>query len=90
MKMKPHKFYELETAINRILKENPGVTYQYSVGAFPRSESVKDLQKRFCFDLLYAANTMGYLRLDSVYDGLNDSHMYTALKQVCPIITRKY
>lgn len=92
MKMKTEHFDILKNEITDILKFNPEIVSDYENGLFPRSDNVKDLQKRFCFDLWYAA--MGRLRtnfeVSDLYSYLNDDHIYTALKKICPTVVRKY
>ena len=61
----------------------------YETGNFPRSDRVKDLQKRFCFDMWNASGGTQYA-CDTLYDYLNDDHIYTALKHICPQVTKRY
>ncbi len=61
----------------------------YETGNFNNSEHVKDVQLRFCFDMSYIAGLDSFV-CDILYKYLNDSNYYTALKRVCPKVTRKY
>ena len=62
----------------------------YRNGEFPRADKVKDLNMRYRWDLLWAANRDRQLRgvrtiLDECYDeGLNDTHIDSALKAIIP------
>ena len=60
----------------------------YETGAFPRSEKVKDLQQRFAFDMYY--NTPGLNAVICMMPGINDEHIYTALRAICPKVVRRY
>lgn len=83
----------LKTGVDKVLTNNPHAAQAYEEGRFARSEKVKDLQRRFCFDVFYASGvkigdgvgTSG----DIIGDYTND-HLYTALKAVCPKVERKY
>lgn len=89
MKITPDDYSKLEVAINTVLeKHNPdgALVEAYETGQFPRSEKVKDLQMRFCFDLLHAAR----VDVHDMYRYLNDDHVYTALRAICPTVTRRY
>lgn len=59
----------------------------YEAGQFPRSEHVKDLNKRFRWDLAWA-----FLKddLQVLYEGYTDAHIDTALQSIVPTITRRY
>jgi len=92
MKIKPDHLKILKTEIDKILEKhntNNILINEYETGNFDRSKDVKDLQKRFCFDLLYGAGLMKFV-CDTLYIYMNDDHLYTALKKVCPKVTRKY
>ena len=53
----------------------------YLAGDFPRAELVKDLDKRYRWDLAYAAG----VHFGDLYDeGLNDTHIDTALRMIVP------
>jgi len=67
---------------------------KYETGDFLLANTVKDLQKRFCFDTLY--NVKFYCPavqqcISRLYDvGLTDDNIYSALKRICPTVTKKY
>lgn len=66
-------------------KDTPEVRAAYLRGDFPRSELVKDLNKRYRWDLFHATVPNEFVR--GQYDaGLNDSHLYTALKSAVPAL----
>jgi hypothetical protein len=89
MKIKPEHFEHLKTEIEAILSKYDRVVDEYEKGQFPRSEKVKDLQKRFCFDVLYGAGLSKWV-CDNLYPYMNDDHLYTALKAICPKLERKF
>jgi len=87
MKMSKKMFNELEKRIQAILKKYPGIIEEYEIGQFPRSDKVKDLQTRFCFDLFFCT---GIGVRDYYKAGLNDDHIATALRRACPKVEKKY
>ncbi len=89
MKMKPHHFVTLKTEIKKVLTENPKIVQLYESGQFLKSDKVKDLQRRFCFDLLYKAGLNSWVS-NMLYTYLDDNNIYTALKKTCPTVTRKF
>jgi len=88
MKMKQEHFDYIEKEINIILEkynDEGQLVERYRSGNFPRAKAVKDLQKRFCFDLYYGAGLARW-SCDNLCTYLNDEHIYTALKKICPVI----
>ena len=61
----------------------------YETGKFPRSERVKDLQTRFNFDLMYCAKLTPFI-CETIYKYAHDEHIATALKAICPKVTKRY
>jgi hypothetical protein len=89
MKMIKKDYESLKADINLILENQPSVVQLYESGDFIRSEHVKDLQVRFVWDLFYALpNHREYA--DHFYTYLHDAHIQTALKKICPAVTRNY
>jgi len=92
MKITPEHFetlsYKILTAYSYL--GATALVRRYEAGNFPRSEKVKDLQKRFCFDVLSAADGGTAFVCDTLYPYLNDTHIYSALKSILPTLTRKY
>jgi len=89
MKIKPEHFEHLKTEIEAILSKYDRVVDEYERGQFPRSEKVKDLQRRFCFDVLFGAGLSRWVS-DNLYPYMNEDHLYTALKAICPKLERKF
>ena len=90
MKIQPGHYDAMKRAINEVM-ESYGVeklTNEYEQGHFALADKVKDLQKRFCFDMMYTANIPELL--NEVYEYANDDHIYTALKRICPKVIRNY
>ena len=84
MKIKPDDFKMLELMINDAFKRLGGkesVIERYETGQFSRADRVKDLQKRFRFDMFYHA-VVGFKFCSDLYDYLNDNHIDTALKKI--------
>lgn len=53
----------------------------YRAGRFPRADRVKDLDKRYRWDLFYAADLWDLT--SALYgDGVNDTHLDTALRSI--------
>lgn len=93
MKFTKEHFGILQTRINEVLDNNPEIAAMYESGNFPRSDKVKDLQRRFCFDLFWATGLVigdGVGIKGDIQGDYTDEHLYTVLKRVCPKVTRKY
>lgn len=88
MKMKSEHFEHIKAEIEDVLLrhniENKLVE-EYRQGLYPRADKTKDVQRRFCFDLLYGAGLSSFV-CANLYQYLNDDHIYTALKLICPKI----
>jgi len=84
MKMQELHFNELKAAIKPLL--TPALIKAYESGQFLRASTVKDLQTRFNFDLLYASKFPTAI----LYEYLNDTHINTALKAICPKLKRRF
>ena len=83
----------LKAGIDKVLENNPTASEAYEEGRFARSEKVKDLQKRFCFDVFYASRIKigdGIGTQGDIVGDYTDDHLFTALKAVCPKVVRKY
>jgi hypothetical protein len=95
MKFTPQHLAILKAGINRVLAKNPTIIEQYQTGQFTRSERVKDLQKRFCWDLFWATgfrigDGVGMDTNCGITGDYHDDHIFTALKSVCPKVVRQY
>jgi GH24 family phage-related lysozyme (muramidase) len=86
MKIKPNHYAFMNDAIQKVLTDNPNAVVNYQSGNFPNSDKVKNLQKRFCYDLAYAAGLSRFF-CSTLYEYANDDHIYTALRNICPRIT---
>jgi len=89
MKIKQEHFEHLKNEIESVLEKYPGLVQEYETGNFPRSETVKDLQQRFCFDLVYGAGLNRWIS-ENLYPYMSDDHLFTALKRITPTVARKY
>jgi len=89
MKIKSVHYAFVYSKVQPILADNPELIEIYQHGQFPRADKTKDLQRRFCFDLLSAANISAWVS-DNLYKYLNDDHIYTALKKMLPTLERKF
>ena len=88
MKIKQEHFEEMKTLINAFLDKygTEKAVSMYETGKFHNSANTKDLQMRFCFDLYHGISSQLTNRLNY----LNDDHIFTALKAICPKVIRKY
>ncbi len=86
MKIKKADFEEMKKAIDKVLSNNPNIVTDYSAGRFARADKVKDLQTRFNFDLLRYSG----FKTTALYSYLNDNHIATALRNICPQVPRNY
>lgn len=92
MKIKPEHSEHIRSEINIVLEKynvDNKLVDEYETGQFARSDRVKDLQKRFCFDLAFGAGLNKFF-CDELYPYMDDNHIYTALKKVCPKVKRRY
>jgi len=92
MKITQEHFDYLKASISEVLEkynDRGQLVAEYENGLFPRAEKTKDLQKRFCFDLLYGAGLTKFV-CDSLYPYLTDDHILTALKAIAPKLIRKF
>ena len=89
MKIKKEHFNYLKSEIDAVLAKYPNVAQEYELGQFPRADRVKNLQERFNFDLFYGAGLSKWAS-DNLYAYMDDSHLSTALKRICPKVERKY
>jgi len=90
MKVSQGHYDALNKAITQVIEQygEKQLVDQYEQGRFARADKVKDLQTRFCFDLLHGANVPELI--NELYDvGCNDTHILTALKRICPVVQRK-
>jgi hypothetical protein len=92
MKITSEEISKMKEKISKVIckfeLEGIDLVYRYENGFFPRSDKVKDLQKRLCFDLLYMSE-IDVIYLYNEYK-CNDDHIYTVLKRICPPVTKKY
>ena len=79
----------IKNEIDKILASYPNIATEYEVGQFNNSLAVKDLQTRFCSDLLYKAGLPSWI-CDNVYSYVDDTHIFSFLKTICPQVTKKY
>ena len=93
MKFTKEHLLVLKKEIDPILEKYPNLVQEYENGLFPRADKVKDLQRRFCFDIFWSTGikigdgigTSGDIIGDYTHD-----HIYTAVKSLCPKVVRKY
>ena len=90
MKITQEHYDALKEAIDKYIEANgkEHLIITYETGHFYKSDKVRLLQQRFCFDLLYCAGVPELIR--EIYKYANDDHIFTALKKICPTVTRKY
>jgi len=81
VKVTPEHLTVIREAVEPL--DTPERRVRYRNGGFPRAYAVRDLDKRYRWDLFYAAPRTDDLR--AVIDGgYFDSHLDTALKAVVP------
>jgi hypothetical protein len=90
MRVKKEDYDALKAAIDACLLSvgESELVEHYESGRFLNSDKVHDLQKRFCWDVVYRA-ALGRVCI-GIYEYANDDHIYTALKRICPKVTRRY
>ena len=90
MKITKEHFNYLKEKIDNYIMANPDIIEVYETGKFIRSDRVKDIQIRFCFDMLSKVPGLIQWVCDNIYTYADDSHIETALKKICPKIERRY
>ena len=95
MKITEDDYKELSEKVLAVISEYKRIldidlldTYEY--GDFPRANKVSDLQERFNFDLLSVASQADPALSTKLYKYLNDDHIATALKKICPVVKQRY
>jgi len=89
LKIKPEHIEHMRVEIEKLLADFPDLPARYESGNFIRSKNVRDLQCRFCFDLMHMAGLTPFVCRE-IYPYANDDHMYSALKTICPTVIKKY
>ena len=89
MKIKQEHFDYMKSEIERVLAKYPNIAHEYETGQFANAEKVHNLQTRFNHDLAFGAGLTRFI-CDNLYPYLEDSHIKTALKKICPTIERKF
>lgn len=87
MKMSKEHFELLKSEIDNYLSLNPGMVWDYENGNFIKSDKVKILQVRFCWDLYWKTSVS---KNPDIYLNYTDKHIQTALNKICPKVKRKY
>jgi len=88
MKMSKGLFEKLKKSLENV--DYNGLLPKYEVGNFVRSEHVKDLRTRYCWDMLHMTNWFNDYYWEIKDEGLHDAHIYTALRKILPNPERKY
>jgi hypothetical protein len=81
VKIHPAHLDELRSRVTPLDTEENRAKYR--AGDFPRADSVKDLDKRYRWDLLWAAVSFDWVN-HYLYGYLDDNHIDTALKAIVP------
>jgi hypothetical protein len=89
MKIKQEHYDHMKQEMDKVFAISPELAKNYEDGDFPNSDRTKDLQMRFCFDVMHMAGLTSYI-CKNVYDYGNDTHIFTALKRICPKVERKF
>lgn len=83
----------VESAIEAHKDKMEEIKANYEIGNIPRAAGVTDLQVRFCYDIWWQYVSLD-VRTDIMRDAhsekCNDAHLMTALRKVCPAVTRRY
>jgi len=89
MKIKQEHFDYMKAEIEQVLAKYPNLIGEYEQGLFPNADKVHNLQTRFNHDLAFGAGLNKFI-CDTLYPYLEDSHIKTALKNICPTIEKKF
>lgn len=80
MKVKPEHVQALRALIEPLDTER--VREAYRNGRYPRAELTKDVNRRYRWDLMWAAKAYNVVK----DHGYNDEHINTALKSIVPML----
>lgn len=90
MKMSKETYQELKTVIDNLMLKDTALRQDYRNGDFANSDKVKDLDKRFRFDVWWYIKKQNPALANMVAnEDLNDDHLYTALKKTIPPLVEK-
>lgn len=85
MKVLPNDLATLKALVTPF--DTPEIRAKYVAGDFPRADKVKDLNKRFRWDLLWMADGVRRREwIGRVYQYANDEHIDTALRSLIPTL----
>ena len=91
LKMKPEHFEAFRKEVKLILAENPDAVEFYEKGRFTKSWETKDLNRRFRADVAWIAiRNSDDLSYNALYEYLNDDNIQAAVKQLVPVLTRRF
>jgi len=62
----------------------------YETGDFVRSKDVKDLNKRFIWDIIWALKGYDKEAMSTIFETYKENHIETAIKSFIPKIERRY
>ena len=66
--------------------DTPELRAKYAARDIPRAHTVRDINRRYRFDLFGWALLRGEITSADAHDGLNDAHRETALRRIIPDI----
>jgi hypothetical protein len=89
MKMTKKHYETLRVMVAGLLEQHPDTPIHYSNGNFARANAVKDLNKRYRWDLFYYATSKDQPFRDEL-GYLQDSHIDTALRNIVKPIERNF
>lgn len=94
MKMSKGHYNELQACIKHYLNDHPSTPRNYANGVFPRAAAVKDLWKRYRWDLYWHATATANAPWSGLRSRLaqylSDDHIDTALRKIVEPIERNY
>ncbi len=79
MKIQPEDLAVLRAHVGKF--DRPEVREVYRNGGFPRSNAVKDLDKRYRWDIFWRISREHREFTDTLWSYMNDDHMDTALRR---------
>lgn len=80
-RIKGEQFERLVDAVAPL--DTPEHRERYLAGDFPRADAVKDLDKRYRWDLFWAGGNNEWI-MQAYHDGLDDTHVDSALRSIVP------
>ena len=89
LKHREHMRESIDYYFDNLEGGREGLVEKYETGNFQNAHLTKNLQKRFCFDVLHNAGLTGFVCAE-IYTYANDEHIFAVLRKICPVVKKRY